>query len=174
MQAKCYYIFMNNSISADEAFMRQAYITAARSKDTTKIGSILVQSGSVIASGYNGHPRKVVDSEERYKNRELKYRFVVHSELNCILQTARLGLRAEGSILFTMTHPCVDCAKAIAQINCAEVVVHKQFGELIHTEEWIKSIQFAKLIFNEVEIPVREYDKILGISTMLNGKMINV
>ena len=57
------------------------------SKDpSTKIGAIIVgDSGQIISQGYNGFPRNVDDNNFRYQQREIKYQFVIHAEMNALL-----------------------------------------------------------------------------------------
>jgi len=77
----------------DELFMRMVYLTATKSKDpSSKIGAVIVKDDRVISTGYNGFPIGVSDSQERYLNRETKYKFVVHAEHNSILTAARFGI----------------------------------------------------------------------------------
>ena len=49
------------------------------SKDPSrKIGAVAIgDKGQILAQGFNGFPRGITDSVERYNNRELKYKFVV-------------------------------------------------------------------------------------------------
>jgi dCMP deaminase len=38
----------------------------------------------VLSQGFNGFPRNINDTDERYNNRATKYKFVVHAEMNAI------------------------------------------------------------------------------------------
>jgi len=84
----------SGSISWDEYFMGVAALSAMRSKDPhTQVGCCIVGAKNRIASvGYNGFPFGCDDDEypwnrhsEGLSENETKYPYVVHSELNAIL-----------------------------------------------------------------------------------------
>ena len=111
-------------ISWDEYFMGVAILAAKRSKDpNTQVGACIVDKNNVIlTTGYNGFPKGCSDDEFPW-NREgeiTKYPFVVHAELNAILNASGKSLR--GSRLYVALFPCNECAKAIIQAGIAEVV----------------------------------------------------
>ena len=57
------------------------------SKDpSTKVGALIIsEDRNIVSTGYNGFPRGIEDTEERLNNRELKYKFILHAEMNCIM-----------------------------------------------------------------------------------------
>lgn len=112
----------------DERFMQLARHVAMWSKDpSTKVGAVVVDAKRrVIAMGYNGFPRGVDDSPERYADRPTKYAHVVHAELNAILNA--LG-PVEGCTLYVTLEPCTTCAKAIIQSGITRVVLPNRDGE---------------------------------------------
>ena len=64
----------------DLRYLKLAEHISTWSKDSTGIGSVAIgDQGQVLAQGYNGFPRGVEDSQERYDVKEEKYKFVVHS-----------------------------------------------------------------------------------------------
>ena len=110
-------------ISWDEYFMGVALLAAKRSKDpNTQVGACIVDTNNVIlTTGYNGFPVGCSDDEFPW-NREgeiTKYPFVVHAELNAILNAGGKSLR--GSTLYVALFPCNECAKAIIQSGISEV-----------------------------------------------------
>ena len=114
-------------ISWDEYFMGIAMLAARRSKDpNTQVGACIVsQDNIIISTGYNGMPKGCSDDEfpwERTSDdeNETKYPFVVHAELNAILNANGRDLR--GSRLYVALFPCNECAKAIIQSGIKEVV----------------------------------------------------
>ena len=111
-------------ISWDEYFMGVALLAAKRSKDpNTQVGACIVDQNNVIlTTGYNGFPQGCSDDEIPW-NREgevTKYPFVVHAELNAILNASGKSLR--GSKLYVDLFPCNECAKAIIQSGISEIV----------------------------------------------------
>ena len=113
-------------ISWDEYFMGIAMLAARRSKDpNTQVGACIVSTDNIIIStGYNGMPKGCSDDEfpwtrEGAEN-ETKYPYVVHAELNAILNANGRDLR--GSRIYVALFPCNECAKAIIQSGITEVL----------------------------------------------------
>lgn len=112
-------------ITWDEYFMGMAHLSALRSKDpSTQVGAVIVSSANkVVSIGYNGLPKGCSDDEypwDREGNAlESKYVYVVHAELNAILNAP---LSVQGCRLYVSLFPCNECAKAIIQAGIAEIV----------------------------------------------------
>jgi len=111
-------------ISWDEYFMGVAKLAARRSKDpSTQVGACIVSPEDIIIStGYNGMPKGCSDDEFPWdrEGEETKYPYVVHAELNAILNANGRDLR--GSRVYVALFPCNECAKAIIQSGVKEVV----------------------------------------------------
>ena len=111
-------------ISWDEYFMGIAMLAARRSKDpNTQVGACIVSPDNIIIStGYNGMPKGCSDDEFPWDREgvETKYPFVVHAELNAILNAN--GRNLQGSRIYVALFPCNECAKAIIQSGIKEVV----------------------------------------------------
>ena len=111
-------------ISWDEYFMGVAKLAARRSKDpSTQVGACIVSPDDIIIStGYNGMPKGCSDDEFPWEREgeETKYPYVVHAELNAILNANGRDLR--GSRVYVALFPCNECAKAIIQSGVKEVV----------------------------------------------------
>ena len=110
-------------ISWDEYFMGVAMLAARRSKDpSTQVGACIVsQDNIIISTGYNGMPKGCSDDEFPWarEGEETKYPYVVHAELNAILNANGRDLR--GSKLYVALFPCNECAKAIIQSGIREI-----------------------------------------------------
>ena len=114
-------------ITWDEYFMGIAILAAKRSKDpNTQVGACIVsQDNIIISTGYNGMPKGCSDDEFPWarageEENDTKYPFVVHAELNAILNANGRDLR--GSRLYVALFPCNECAKAIIQSGIKEVI----------------------------------------------------
>lgn len=113
-------------ISWDEYFMGVALLAAQRSKDpSTQVGACIVDSEKrILSTGYNGFPHGCSDDDFPWNRDEslgeTKYRFVVHAELNAILNAS--GKSLAGSTLYVGLFPCNECAKAIIQAGVKEVI----------------------------------------------------
>ena len=112
-------------LSWDSYFMGLAHLSAKRSKDpSTQVGAVIVDSNKhVIGIGYNGLPVGCSDDEFPWGREggmlESKYAFVVHAELNAILNSPR---SLAGCTLYVSLFPCNECAKAIIQSGIRKVV----------------------------------------------------
>jgi len=111
-------------ITWDEYFMGVALLAAKRSKDpSTQVGACIVDDCNVILStGYNGFPKGCSDDAFPW-NRDgddNKYPFVVHAELNAILNAN--GKSLKNARLYVALFPCNECAKAIIQSGIKEVI----------------------------------------------------
>ena len=111
-------------ISWDEYFMGIAMLAARRSKDpSTQVGACIVSEDNIIIStGYNGKPKGSSCDEFPWERtgEQTKYPFVVHAELNAILNANGRDLR--GSRVYVALFPCNECAKAIIQSGVKEVL----------------------------------------------------
>ena len=110
-------------INWDEYFMGIAMLAAKRSKDpNTQVGACIVSTDNIIIStGYNGMPKGCSDDVFPWDRtgEETKYPYVVHAELNAILNASGRDLR--GSRIYVALFPCNECAKAIIQSGISEV-----------------------------------------------------
>ncbi len=114
-------------ITWDEYFMGVAALSGMRSKDpSTQVGCCIVSSDhKILSMGYNGLPAGCGDDDfpwDREAEDELdtKYPYVVHSELNAILNYR--GGSLEGCKMYVTLFPCNECAKAIIQSGITEVI----------------------------------------------------
>ncbi len=112
-------------LSWDEYFMGLAHLSAMRSKDpSTQVGAVIVdQEHKGVGIGYNGFPIGCSDDEFPWGREgdmlETKYAFVVHAELNAILNSTR---DLHGCTLYVSLFPCNECAKAIIQSGIRKIV----------------------------------------------------
>ena len=111
-------------ISWDEYLMGVALLAAMRSKDpNTQVGACIVDRNHVILStGYNGFPKGCSDDDFPWERtgEDTKYTYVVHAELNAILNSGGKDLR--NAVLYVSLFPCNECAKAIIQSGITDVV----------------------------------------------------
>ncbi len=114
-------------ISWDEYFMGVALLAAERSKDpSTQVGACIVDADNrIVSTGYNGFPYGCSDDEYPWSrtgegDADTKYGYVVHAELNAILNAR--GRSVVGTRLYVALFPCNECAKAIIQSGISEVV----------------------------------------------------
>ncbi|MBE6024224.1 MAG: dCMP deaminase family protein [Cellulosilyticum sp.] len=120
-------------ISWDDYFMGIALLAAKRSKDpNTQVGACIVSGdhsnglnhNTILSVGYNGLPIGCSDDEFPWEREgdflSTKYPFVVHAELNAILNAR--GKSLVGAKIYVALFPCNECCKAIIQSGIREVI----------------------------------------------------
>ena len=116
----------NDYITWDEYFMGVALLASKRSKDpSTQVGACIVDDQNrILSTGYNGFPHGCSDDDFPWNRNaeegETKYPFVVHAELNAILNNR--GKSLADSKIYVALFPCHECAKAIIQAGITEVI----------------------------------------------------
>ena len=102
-----------------------AHLSAKRSKDpNTQVGACIVNKDKrVVGLGYNGFPMGCDDElfpwQRDGQYLQTKYPFVVHAELNAILNSIQ---NLEGCTIYVSLFPCNECAKAIIQSGIKEII----------------------------------------------------
>ncbi len=117
---------MGRILSWDEYFMGVAKLSGLRSKDpNTQVGCCIVNNKKkIVAVGYNGMPIGCNDKDFPWSVKEgslenTKYAYVVHAELNAILNSTQ---QLEGCTIYVSLFPCNECSKAIIQAGIKEIV----------------------------------------------------
>lgn len=115
----------NDYISWEDYFMGVALLAAKRSKDpNTQVGACIVKDQKIISVGYNGLPNGCKDEDFPWEREgdflDTKYPFVVHAELNAIINAR--GKDLQGAKLYVALFPCNECCKAIIQSGIREVI----------------------------------------------------
>ena len=120
-------------LEKDIFYMEFAKHSASKSKDPkTKVGSCLVNDKRLLSIGYNGAPRgfpdeiipKDSDSDVLLEN---KNSYMVHSELNSILNYGGSLQDLQGATLYVTVSPCHECAKVIIQVGIKRVVYLEEY-----------------------------------------------
>lgn len=133
-------------------YLELAQQVASWSKDpSSKIGAIAVGSkGQVLAQGYNGFPRGIEDNESRFENKDLKYKYVVHAEMNLIYNASYNGVSLDGSTVYVTGLPvCSECAKGLIQVGVQQVIMPTQEDT---PDKWVESFKLSKELFEEAGV----------------------
>lgn len=159
---------MKNDILAwDDYFMSLAHLSAKRSKDpNTKVGAVIVNNKQrVVGIGYNGFPRTLHSQndedypwEKQGTTLDTKYAYVVHAELNAILNANQA---VDGCKIYVSLFPCNECAKAIIQAGIVEIVYEddKYFME--------DSVKASKLMLKNAGVTLRKLEHRLEIDVKI-------
>jgi dCMP deaminase len=106
----------------DLRFMEMAEVVASWSKDpSTKCGAVVTNDKhQVIGLGFNGFPRNFEDTPERLADREFKYKYVIHAEVNAILNC---NSPVENATLYQVPMmSCSNCSAILIQTGIKRVV----------------------------------------------------
>lgn len=130
----------NERISWDEYFMRFAELAATRTTCLRRsVGAVIVKNKHILATGYNGAPKKVphckdlggclreklnVPSGERHELCR-----ALHAEQNAIIQCAMSGQNIEGAIIYITHQPCIICSKMIINAGIKRIVVREGYPD---------------------------------------------
>tara|TARA_R110000851_G_scaffold16046_3_gene52555 strand:+ start:4947 stop:5399 length:453 start_codon:yes stop_codon:yes gene_type:complete len=147
----------------DQMFMNQAVHASKFSPDpSTKVGAVIVIEKKLFSVGWNQFPGGVVESDERWNDRDQKYPRVIHAEADALVAGARMMQRErplvgfESATLYTTEFPCCSCCGLIIQHGIKRVV--SQCLSSDYAQRWAEQIKISKSMFAEsgvelVEIP---------------------
>ena len=130
----------------DDRFLKLAEHVAGWSKDpSTKCGAVITRDKRVISMGFNGFPQGVEDTDERLNNRDLKYKMVIHAEVNALMFAKQ---SVEGCTIYVWPmHPCSRCATQIIQAGITRVVSIEPTPALV--ERWGGDMRLAQEMYEE-------------------------
>lgn len=144
----------------DKRFLEMARLVSLWSKDeSTKVGSVIVDVNKrVVSTGFNGFPQKIYDNPVELNDRERKYRFIIHAELNSII-FAKRDL-ADCTIYIYPFLSCADCTKIIIQSGIARVVTLAMDKESERYLRWKDSFDISMDMYRQAGISVVEYESL--------------
>jgi dCMP deaminase len=112
--------------------MKLAITIASRATcDRKRVGALIVRDRIILSTGYNGSMRSLPHCDDVGHTMEEGHCITtVHAESNAIAQAARMGIKLEGSSLYTTASPCWTCFKLIVQAGIQEIY----YGEFYRDE----------------------------------------
>ena len=134
----------------DNRFLDLCEVVAAWSKDpSTKVGAVITEGIHIVSVGYNGLPSGAYDDPAILNNREEKYKFIIHAEINAILAAKR---PLKGTTLYI--HPFLPCT------NCASICIQSGISRVVAPacadNRWVDNIEKSKDLFQETGVEVVE------------------
>lgn len=158
-----------NYLSWDEIFMMIAKIIAQKSKDpSTQTGAVVVgRDNMILGLGYNDWPSGVKegtfswsknygDSKKDILN--TKYPYVVHAEINAVLNANR---PIKDGKIYCLLFPCIECAKIIIQSGIRTLIYEDD-----RRDKDVNSFAASKKLFDAAGITYKKY--ILESKLLLN------
>ncbi len=146
-------------INWDQYFMGLAHLSAFRSKDpNTQVGAVIVNARKrVVGIGYNGLPYGCEDDQFPWQREgefgENKYAYVVHAELNAILNST---VDLQGCSIYVSLFPCNECAKAIIQSGIKEIVYESdKYADLPATKASKRMLAAAEVHLRQLDYEVQ-------------------
>lgn len=120
----------------------------------------------IIGIGYNGFPIGIKDEElpwskDHKEQNETKYPYVVHAELNAILNSTQI---IKNGKLYSTLFPCNECTKAIIQSGLKEIIF------LSDKYKDTDSIKASKKMLSLAGISFRQYENGKHSDLILNFK----
>ena len=144
-----------SDIKWDRRLLELAKHISTWSKDpSTQVGAVVALGRDVLGVGYNGFPKGVNDDPERYNNRELKYKLVVHAEVNALLMAGR---KAKGATIyvyptFFLPSMCNECCKVAIQSGIREVVGYDIVPDPERAARWAEAKNLTRMMLEEAGI----------------------
>jgi dCMP deaminase len=147
----------------DDYFMGIALLSAQRSKDpSTQVGACIVdESNKIVGIGYNGFPRGCSDDELSWARKaadvkETKYPYVVHAEVNAILNST---VKLNNAKMYVALFPCNECAKMIIQAGIKEIVyLSDKYSETDSVKAARRMFKMAGVATRKLETKVKKLE----------------
>ncbi|MCF7916988.1 MAG: cytidine/deoxycytidylate deaminase family protein [Candidatus Omnitrophica bacterium] len=143
--------------SWDQYFMGVAFLVSQRATCLRrKVGAVLVKDRQILATGYNGAPMGLEHCQVTGCLREelevpsgQRHEICrgLHAEQNVLLQAARHGISAKGSIIYITNSPCVICAKMIINAGIKEIVISDTYPDKMAMD----FLEQAKIVLRKLE-----------------------
>ncbi|WP_304302308.1 dCMP deaminase family protein [Chromatium okenii] len=149
---KDFVIITNEQLKWDDRFLSLAAEISTYSKDpSTQVGAVIVDAARrIVSTGFNGFPRGIDDDPTQLNDRDLKYRMIIHAELNAILFAQR---DLSGCTIYTYPMPpCAQCAAAIIQSGIKRVVSIDPTPA--QRERWGGDWQIANAMYQQAGVEV--------------------
>jgi dCMP deaminase len=122
-------------------------ITLAVAKRSTclrrKVGAIAVIDKQIIATGYNGAPKKITHCNVRGCYRQLhnipsgqqhEACYGAHAETNLIAQAAYTGVLLRKAVIYCTTYPCSMCMKTLINAGISKVYYLEHYPDPLSQE----------------------------------------
>lgn len=138
----------------DDYWLRRARLNATMSTCHRRhVGAVAVRERRSFADGFNGNLPGAThcddggcgrcDDYSRGSGVDLDQCVCVHAEMNIICWCAATGTPLGGSTVYSTTHPCLDCTKALIMAGVGEVVYDEEYPSVSVMSSRITMRRFA-------------------------------
>lgn len=133
----------------DHTFLLEALLASYRSHDAnTQCGCVIVKDNTILSSGYNGFIRGI-DDNALPNIRPYKYPYMLHAELNAVLNCSRQGKSTLGATAYITTKPCLSCFQMLWQAGIVRIVhSNLSISQRYNNEEEARQIEALLLLIN--------------------------
>lgn len=153
--------------------MNLSFNVALKSLDpSSKCGCVAVDPrGGFLSAGYNSPPQGSVDANIPL-TRPDKYFYFEHAERNCIYLAARNGTPLRNAVFYVTGLPCLDCLRALIQVEASKVVYGPYNSVMQSSEEYLN--RYDLMVDNQSIIIERfKYDESLyNLSPFIKQAMV--
>ena len=142
----------------DDYFMEITHLVAKRSTCLRRqVGAVIVRDKRILATGYNGAPRGLAHCSETGCLREKlgipsgqrqELCRGLHAEQNAIIQAALSGVSIQDSQIYSLTRPCIVCAKMIINAGINRVIFHEDYPDSL-SEQMLEEAKVEVVNINE-------------------------
>lgn len=150
----------------DRRFMGIAEQVAGWSKDPGhKVGAVLTRDNVIVATGYNGFPRSMLDID--LHDRDNKLSRTIHAEMNALLNALHQNVNVRGCTLYvTPLLVCEHCAVHLTQAGIERVVMRPPPTLTLQAGsseiQWVNSGERALRYFDECDVRVTLLERCNG------------
>lgn len=138
-----------NRLSWDELYTEIAKTVAKRSKDPhTQVGAVLVKNHCILGLGYNGEPINFKYNFDWHSYE--KYLYVIHAEVNAIINATSIGADIRNSDIYLTLSPCPNCMKLLVQY---------QIKNIFFIDKYEKNFALSKHIADNANINLIQVNK---------------
>jgi dCMP deaminase len=124
--------------------MKLAKNVSELSKDpSTKVGAVLVTPDNRQHSiGYNGFPVGIKETSDKWE-RPLKYEYVIHAEVNAILNAQ---FKTNGCKVYCTHEPCHRCLGVLLNSGIKNIYYGTPYERKTHIEVWEDLINYFDVV----------------------------
>ena len=152
-----------DTVTSDVAFMAQAFAVSMRSYDpSTQVGSCYVdKEGKLLSVGCNQVPpgwdvdRFPWGTKKEYGKKNLKYTYIVHSEVVASHNYNGSLKDFKGGTLYVTLFPCTNCAKEIALLGIKRVIY-------LNARTDCEDYECANILLQEVGVECVRFSDLVG------------